>query len=189
MSDALENACAHLSDWAGSGQGWQSPSKVFKRDSPDAIEHSTEGLAVAWRGGVEQQASRGITRLRKWTRSKALVAIVRTGSNRDVAAALAMAKLTGPEYPLLMLVCAEQWQHLPTVQRYAHARGLEPVAAMDALERILWRRAAISIDQRAKTLGMRAANYRQSTRDAEAVFRCWLDSAATAFLNALNNHQ
>ena len=188
MSDALERASVYLAGWAGSGGGWLAEMRVTKPGGDAWAEEADSGvLPIRKRSVVEEKAQPGIRRMQRWSRSRAVVALPRTRSDSDVAAALAMARLSGPELPLLLLVCCEQLSHLPTVMRYAEACGLEPVATQDALERILWRRASRAQDARAKEIGVRAERYRRLTAAAEMTLRDWLDRAAAAFLDALKS--
>jgi hypothetical protein len=59
------------------------------------------------------------------------------------------------------------------------------LALNDAMERIMFRRASIPQDARAKMLGIRASGYRAATRAAEARLRSWLLTASRGFLGAL----
>lgn len=107
----------------------------------------------------------------------------------DAWYALAAARLQLPEEAIFRLYAREEWQHWPILQK-ATVAGMAPCwyadqAAADAMARILWRRAPVSQDARARTLGVRSMDYRRATRQAEALLRSWLHGAALAYLAAL----
>lgn len=106
----------------------------------------------------------------------------------DVGAALAMAKLDGPLGSLLMLVCCEDLAQWPEVRGYVvaalkHPQGHE--AATDAMHRIMWRRPAMTLEARAKSLRVRKQDYARVRAAAQATLLDWLDLAARRLIDAL----
>lgn len=109
----------------------------------------------------------------------------------DAWHALAAARLTGPEEAMLRIYARQEWERWPALQR-ATVAGLEPCryasqAARDAMARILWRRAEVSQDARARSLGVRSMEYRRVTKQAEALLRAWLRMAALGYLVTLSD--
>ncbi|MGN6479886.1 hypothetical protein [Luteibacter sp.] len=107
----------------------------------------------------------------------------------DTLGALAIAKLEGPlEATLLLYATGDVHRYWPTVELYGLAclrNAFAWEALTDAMQRILCGRAAISKDDRARQLGLRASTYRQLTGRAEAMMRRWLTEAASRFLYAV----
>jgi hypothetical protein len=96
----------------------------------------------------------------------------------DALGALAMAKLDGPlEAILLLYATGDVKRFWPVMERCGLAcvrNAFASEALTDAMQRILCGRAAISMDDRAKTLGVRASRYRALTRASEDLIRRWL---------------
>jgi len=93
-----------------------------------------------------------------------------------------MAKLNGPLEAILLLYATGD------VERFGLAcvrTAFASEALTDAMQRILCGRAAISMDNRAKQLGVRASGYRGLTRSVEVRLRRWLKIAADRFIGAL----
>jgi hypothetical protein len=107
----------------------------------------------------------------------------------DALGALAIAKLDGPlEATLLLYATGDVHRFWPTVELYGLAclrNAFAWEALTDAIQRILCGRAAISKDDRARQLGLRASTYRELTGNAEAMMRRWLSEASSRFLAAL----
>ncbi|KGM54174.1 hypothetical protein N799_09840 [Lysobacter arseniciresistens ZS79] len=173
---------------ASYGQGSALGCKV---DQVGAVDHDTRGstVAIAWRGHREESAARQIgegTRARamhRWVRSEGVAALPSFRPDRDAVAALGRVE-TVPG-ALLRVYALEQWSAWPMVESAAlvvvAGKGSRE-AVCDAMGRILWRVAAVSQDERARLLGMRAATYRTHTRKSEALLWRWLDRGAGQLL-------
>ena len=119
--------------------------------------------------------------LRSW-RTHIFVATPSFVPGYDALGALAMAKLNGPLEAILLLYATGD------VERFGLAcvrTAFASEALTDAMQRILCGRAAISMDNRAKQLGVRASGYRGLTRSVEVRLRRWLKIAADRFIGAL----
>lgn len=186
---AVEHAARILA--AGNGTG------AFLRCATlevGAVENETRGdvVGIAWRGMREESAARSIengTRaaaMHAWTRSGGTMALPSYRADTDALAALAGVEMVLGE--LLRVYALQEWHRWPLVERAAlvcvTGRGSRE-AVCDAMGRVLWRVAAVSQDERAKLLRMRAADYRALTRKAEGLLSRWLDRGARQFLAAM----
>lgn len=192
MGPIVEEAARHLCRWRGTGMAWNAELEWTTPSDPENAEH--DRLAVAWRGRLEEGAGKSILgsghvrQHRTWARSAKAAVIPSHRSGCDVAAALAMAELDGPLEAILLLVCCEDFTRWPEVKRYAVAALRHPhagEAATDAMHRIMWRRPAIPLAARARSLVTRKQAYSSLRACAEATFQDWLDLAAERFLTAL----
>lgn len=175
---------------AGFGTG----STLNGRTELVAVDGDARGAAVpvAWAGQREESAARSIAggsrtpAMRRWSRSAAVVALPSFKPDRDAVAALG--RVEAVPAALLRVYALEDWQAWPVVEMAAmvvvSGRGAREAVA-DAMSRILWRVAAVSQDNRAKDLRMRASSYRALTGEAEVVLRRWLDRGATQHLQAV----
>lgn len=155
-------------------------------------ESRGEVVGIAWRGTREESAARTIaggTRapaLHGWSRAAGVAALPSFRPDRDAGAA--MAQVERVPAALLRVYALEQWNQWPTVERAAlvviTGKGSRE-AVCDAMGRILWRVAVVAQDDRARQLGMRAADYRKLTGRAEALLLRWLDRGAGQLLAAL----
>ena len=107
----------------------------------------------------------------------------------DAWAALSAARLSGPEEAVFRLYALQEWHQWKPLER-ATLAGMAPrayaaAAAQDAMARILWRCAPMSIENRSRDLRVRTSDYRAATRQAEALLRSWLHLAALAYLHTL----
>jgi hypothetical protein len=129
-----------------------------------------------------------VRRLRAWRYHKFTATPVYNPA-WDALGALSIAKLDGPlEATLLLYATGDVHRCWPTVELYGLAclsNAFAWEALTDAMQRILCGRAAISKDDRARQLGVRANTYRELTGRAEAMMRRWLAVAASRFLAAL----
>lgn len=194
MDPAVEEAARHLCRWRGTGMAWNAELEWVKPD--DAENSDRERLHVVRRGRLEEGAAKSISgsvrvrQQRSWANSGAALAIPAHKSDADVGAALALANLTGPLEPLLLLVCCEdlvQWQAvirfgLPAMN---HPHALE--ALTDAMHCLMWRRPVMSLAKRAASLKVRRENYARLRRQANALLGTWLEMAAERFLGALRD--
>lgn len=146
-------------------------------------------MAVAWRGHREESAARRIgegTRapaLHRWVRSEGVAALPSFRPDRDAVAALG--RVEAVPAAALRVYALEQWEAWPTVEMAARVVIIERgsrEAICDAMGRILWRRAAVSQDDRAKALQMRATTYRTLTRRAERLLWRWLNRGGRQLL-------
>lgn len=108
----------------------------------------------------------------------------------DAWHALGAARLTGPEESVLRLFALQEWTRWPTLQQ-ATIAGMAPCwyadqAADDAMARILWGKATMAKDSRARSLRVRSMEYRRATGQAEALLRSWLHLAALSYLAVLS---
>ena len=203
----VERAARRLASALGYGSSWHAETQVVSRDNPSGFEDlGTQSFPIAKRGRVTEQAARSVAggtrvkRRQEWRRSGCEVAISSTRMDQDALAALSYAKLDGPlEAILCLYATGDVHRYWPTVERFglaceriADARhplkdGSEHrhAALTDAMQRILCGSAAVPQDARAKELGMRAANFRQTTRAYEAKLRSWLLVAAGRYNTAL----
>jgi hypothetical protein len=186
---ALEHAARILAAGCGTGH----PTRCVVSQVGVVIARGRgESVGIAWRGAREESAARSI---RNGTRAPALHGWARDGGNvaipiyypdRDALAALSSVERVPAE--LLQVYALEHWHRWPLVEHAALAaitgHGSRE-AICDAMGRILWRVAAVSQDERAKRLGMRAASFRAATREAEAMLRRWLDRGARQLLRAM----
>jgi hypothetical protein len=99
--------------------------------------------------------------------------------------ALSFAQLPPHLLAWIEVYALERWDRWPLVMRCALHVGLEAQATADAAARILWRRAPVSQDDRARQLRVQAVTYRQATKRAERVLRAWLDDAQARVAAAL----
>ena len=155
-------------------------------------ESRGEVVGIAWRGQREESAARGIqggaraAAMHAWGRSATTTALPSFHPDRDALAA--MGRVEAVPGALLRVYALEAWSEWPVVEWAAlvcvTGRGSRE-AVCDAMGRILWRVAAVSQDDRAKSIGMRASDYRLLTREAEALLMRWLDRGARQLLGAL----
>lgn len=155
-------------------------------------EQRGEVVPIAWRGKREESAARKIdggtraTAMHTWGRSASTTALPSFRPDRDALAALA--RVEAVPGALLRVFALEDWQAWRVVELAAlvviTGKGSRE-AVCDAMGRILWRVAAVSQDDRAKSIGMRASDYRQLTRKAEALLLRWLDRGARQLLAAI----
>lgn len=155
-------------------------------------ESRGEVVGIAWRGRKQESAARKIqggTRapaMHTWGRSATTTALPSFHADRDAIAA--MGRVEAVPGALLRVYSLEDWRAWPVVELAAlvciTGKGSRE-AVCDAMGRILWRVAAVSQDDRAKSIGMRASDYRQLTRKAEALLMRWLDRGARQLLAAL----
>jgi hypothetical protein len=182
----IERAARRVARLFGTGSGWRAETVIL---SPGAEDADSDWLVIAHRGYVAEQAARRVgsatTTVRRqhaWTIHSATVAVP-AAMRADVQgmAALSYARLTGPLYPLLRAYSCESfadWQQVePFLWRHCPSRN-QLIAGRDAMARTMYRRAAVSMDARARQLKIRAADYRAETASAERVLRGWLLLAA-----------
>jgi hypothetical protein len=173
---------------------WNADIEWVRPDEAENAHHDRQH--VVRRGRLEEGAAksiRGSGRVRQqraWAQSGAALAIPAHKSNSDVGAALALAHLSGPLEPLLLLVCCEDLAQWPTITRFAlpvlnHPHGL--AALTDAMHCLMWRRPVMSLAKRAASLKVRRENYARLRRQADALLHCWLEMAAQRFLTALRD--
>lgn len=194
--EAIERAARVLAGALGYGSPWYATTidAPFTPGTDD--DPKNHALAVCSPGIVTEQAawsvdgSRHVKRQRAWRQSAYRVAIPVCKPSHDALAALSLAKLDGPlEAVLLLYSTGDVGRFWPDVERFGRAcvRGpFAPEALNDAMERIMFRRAFIPQDARAKMLGTRASGYRAATRAAEVRLRSWLLTASRRFLSALS---
>lgn len=194
MDPAVEEAARHLCRWRGAGMAWNAD---LEWEKPEEAENSPhDRLHVVRRGRLEEGAAksiRGSGRVRQqrvWAQSGAALAIPAHKSDSDIGAALALASLTGPLEPLLLLVCCEDLAQWQAITRFAlpalnHPHGLE--ALTDAMHCLMWRRPVMSLAKRAACLKVRREYYARLRRQADSLLRCWLAMAAERFLSALRD--
>lgn len=171
---------------AGSGTGSYVAARVDV--GQQVVESRGESVGIAWRGTREESAARSIGRgtrspaLHTWTRDRGTVALPSFRPDVDAVAALAGVEAVPAAW--LAVYALEEWHRWPMVERAAlvviTGKGARE-AVCDAAGRILWRRAAVSQDDRARLLAMRASAYRQRTGNAERLLWRWLDRAADQF--------
>ncbi|WP_090177108.1 hypothetical protein [Luteibacter sp. UNC138MFCol5.1] len=177
----------------GQGNHWQPD---WHRASPwsDNVTQDRAGLMILRRGRTEEKAVRDNGKIlipahRTWSSRHVQVALPRRGQDFGALAAFAFAKLDGPLEAMLMLYATgDVPRYWPAVERYALACVRSPFASeavTDAVQRILCGRAAISMDDRARQLGVRATGYRRLTRRIERLMREWLRRAAGQYLAAM----
>lgn len=153
-----------------------------------ALPENQREKALAW-SATHSLKSDGPNRVRQFKdwreddhyRGSACMPHVRSGS--DVAAALAMARLSGPLMPLLLLYALQDETQTETVLRYACACGARPEIARDALVRVL-SPGRITRGDAKTSLRMRRSEYSKQMRTAQARLEQWLHRAAVEFLCA-----
>ncbi|MDQ0010531.1 hypothetical protein J2T07_002721 [Luteibacter jiangsuensis] len=193
--ETIERAARLLAGALGYGSPWFATtidSPYVPGTDNDPKNHA---LTVCSPGLVTEQAawsvdgSRHVRRQRAWRQSAYRVATPVCKPRHSVLAALSLAKLDGPlESVLFLYVTGDVGRFWPDVERFGLAcvsGAFASEALNDAMERIMFRRASISQDARAKTLGIRASGYRAATRAAEVRLRSWLLMASRRLLVAL----
>lgn len=195
-ADAVEVAARKIARALGHGYGWIGHvEQVNIGDLGEKVTAGADAYAIVRRGAVVEQAAKSIQggarvrRQHRWSVSHAMVAIPQHRPDMGVLAALSYAKLSGPLEPLLYLYATGDAHYWAQAEPYAVACIKHPhgaTAMRDAVQRILYGRAEISQDGRAKLLGIRAATYRAITKRCEAMLWRWLNRAAYQFLNSLN---
>jgi len=192
----IERAARRLAQALGMGHSWFADTTVENiRDCSREDGVMASALTVARRGRVAEQAawsingSSKVKRQHRWSSSRAVVAVPAFRREDEAIACLSFAKLDGPlEAILLLYATGDTKRFWPVVERFGLAclrNAFAPEALNDAMARIMYRRAAVAQDDRAKQLGIRASSYRGATREAEAMLRRWLLRAAKDFLNAM----
>lgn len=191
--DVIERASRILAQAFGYGDSWFTADLRFGQDETsysDGIAETrrTDGLPIARRTETLERADKAanVGEFHHWQRAKGIAVMPRVRPKRAALIALADANLAGPLKDWLLVYALQDWGRWPRVRRFALACRPGTAAIDDAAQRILWRTAEISQDERAKALGIRATAYRQSTRAAESMLREWLSRAAISFLKALN---
>lgn len=171
----------------GKAQAW-TPTNATTGDGDENMPAAIAGLAICRRTETLERADKaaGIHEFHHWKRCKGIAVMPRVRPHPNALGALAFAKLDGPLEDWLLLYALQDWHRWPRVRRYAIACRPDPDAVDDAAQRILFRRAATSQDDRAKQLGVRAMDYRERTRTAERMLRAWLERAAIGYLSALD---
>jgi len=190
----LEAVSRRLVAALGRGNHWQAE----WHQSGAAIESGkgeiNRELRILGRGKVEEKAVRKdghiiVPRVQTWSLRGGRVAVPRRSPDFDALAAVSFARLDGPlEAVLLLYATGDVHRYWPTVELYGLAclrSAFAWEALTDAMQRIMCRRAAISKDDRARQLGLRASTYREMTGRAEAMIRRWLSEAASRVLKAL----
>lgn len=181
----VERAARRVARLFGTGSGWRAATITHALGDEDA---GAEWLAVAHRGRVIEQAARKVgtatTKVRRqhaWSIHAGTVAVPATAADVQGMAALSFARLTGPLYCLLRAFACESfgdWQRVePILWRHCPSNN-QLIAGRDAMARMMYRRAAVPMDDRARQLRMRATDYRTETGNAERVLRRWLLLAA-----------
>lgn len=188
QNDAIERASRILAQAFGYGDSWFTADCQFDASEAAARGEPTGGLPIARRTETLERADRAanVGEFHHWKRAKGIAVMPRVRPKRNALGSLAFAKLDGPLEDWLLVYALQDWSRWPRVRRFAIACRPDPVAIDDAAQRILWRTAEISQDQRANALRKKAETYRRSTRAAESMLREWLNRAAAAFLQALN---
>lgn len=192
----IERAARRLAAALGTGQNWFADTAIASaRDLTHEDGLMPSALTVVRRGRVTEQAAKSIggsgkvKRQHQWSASRAAVAVPACRPDSDALGSLSFAKLDGPlEAILLLYATGDTERFWPVVERFGLAclrSAFASEALADAMERILLRRASLAQDDRAKQLGVRASSYRAATREAEALLRRWLMTAAGRFLAAL----
>lgn len=167
-ADVVEVAARKLARALGHGYGWLAHvDQVAAESLAERGVARSEVYAIARRCRVEEQAARSIVgsvrvrQLHRWSVSRAAVAIPQHRPDMGVLAALSYAKLEGPLEPLLCLYATGDPRYWSKVAPYALAcsQGAHgAVALQDAAQRLLFGRADVSQDRRAKELGLRASS-------------------------------
>lgn len=191
--DPVDRASRILSQAYGYGDSWFTGDCQFGAAATSyqdgvATLQSAEGLSIARRTETLEKAdkSANVGEFHHWQRAKGIALIPRLRPRRSALIALADANLEGPLEDWLLLYAIQDWRRWPRVRQFALACRPGEVAMDDAAQRILWRRAEVSQDRRAKSLSMNAEAFRKSTRAAESMLMDWLARAANRFLAALN---
>jgi len=198
--DTVERAAKILAAAFGCGSSWASGVVYGKSYGLEGDFENHRSLTVAEREGRRGRAryiekptrdQNGVLTmhgLRSW-RTHTFVATPSFVPGYDALGALAMAKLDGPlEAMLLLYATGDVERFWPVVERFGLAcvrNAFASEALTDAIQRILCGRAAISMDDRAKQLGVRASRYRGLTRSTEVMFRRWLRISATRYISSL----
>lgn len=192
----IERAARRLAGALGTGQNWFAETAIASaRDLTHEDGLMPSALTIVRRGRVTEQAAKSIrgsgkvTRQHQWAASRTVVAVPACRPDSEALASMSFAKLDGPlEAILLLYATGDVKRFWPVVERFGLAclrSTFASEALNDAMARIMYRRAAVAQDDRARQLGIRASSYRGATRKAEAMLRRWLIRAARDFLNAI----
>ena len=176
---------------AGNGTGSPLSGRV---DTVGAVPAESRGevVGIRWKGTREEGAARSIdggtraTALHGWSRAGGVAALPSFRPDHDAVAA--MSHVEAVPAALLRVYALQAWHDWPLVERAALVvitGKASREAVCDAMGRILWRVAAVSQDERAKQLRMRASDYRALTRDAGRLLWRWLNRAASQLLAAM----
>lgn len=198
--DTVERAAKILAAAFGCGSSWTAGVVYGRSFGMDGDFENHRSLTVAEREGRRGRAKyiekptrdqNGVLTMhgvRSW-RTHTFVATPSFVPGYDALGALAMAKLEGPlEAILLLYATGDVKRFWPAVERFGLAcvrNAFASEALTDAMQRILCGRAAISMDDRAKQLGIRASSYRAATKQSHALLWRWLTQAANRFYAAM----
>ena len=191
--DPVEKASRILAQAFGYGDSWFTADVQFDSDSTTyadgiASHRQADGLPIARRTETLEKADKAanVGEFHHWQRAKGIAVMPRVRPQRSALIALSDAKLDGPLEDWLLLYALQDWSRWLRVRRYAIACRPHSAAVDDAAQRIVWRRATIPQDERAKLLGVNAESYRKQSRAAEFMLTNWLDRAASQFIAALD---
>lgn len=194
--DLVELAARRLARAFGTGYGWRPDVNEAVMSGPGReVAPLSSALAISRRGQVTEGAAKSVggsghvRRQQQWMQYGGVVAVPSYRLDSDALAALSFAKLDGPlEAILLLYATGHVNRYWPTVKRFglvAKPGRFVDEGLTDAIQRILVGRAAISQDDRARQLHVRALTYRAVSQQCEALFRRWLIRASVGFINAI----
>lgn len=190
----LDRAAKRLAGAFGYGAAW----RAEVHEGPNFSEAAARGeepvggsqLSIGVRARVVEGAGKSIRGSRHvraqhaWTIVRGVAATPLAQPDPLGVAALTFAQLKGPREPLLLAYALQSMPHWMKVEPYLHAMlptDHRIIAGRDAMARIMYARAATSIEERAWQLHLRVAVYRAETRNAESLLLEWLAQSARAY--------
>jgi hypothetical protein len=190
----LDRATKRLAGAFGYGAAW----RAEFHEGPNFSEAAAGGevpvggaqLSIGVRAWVVEGAGKSIRGSRHvraqhaWTIARGVAATPLAQPDPLGVAALTFAGLKGPREPLLLAYALQSMPHWVKVEPYLHAMlptDHRIMAGRDAMARIMYARAATSIEERAWQLHLRVAVYRAETRNAESLLLEWLAQSARAY--------
>ncbi|MFA5899708.1 MAG: hypothetical protein WC829_11415 [Hyphomicrobium sp.] len=188
----VDRAARRIARMFGFGGAWDAPCAYDQGDGQDSTD-SGDRMTVAHRGRVDEKASfaivngvrvRLVKRQHRWTAHKGISAVPMATPLVERIAALGFLRVSKPALDLLIAYSCEDMAAWLRVEPHLHREiptQHQLAAGRDAMARIMFRRAAVTQDERARQLGTRASGYREETAQMERFLRAWLVAAATAF--------
>lgn len=174
----LEHVCRLLAAWSGPGSSWIAK-VVIEAATPGQPK---VGFSVSRRGGVEEQATRGVRRLRRWTREAGVICTPVRQPHEEIAVTLSWIGSLHADL-LLAFACedVEAWR------RYRARLGCNPVLADHAMASLMRpaKRSRVPGNELAQSVRMRAGAYYAERRRIEGWIEAGLHEAAAEFMRKL----
>lgn len=171
-AEPIEDIAARkLARVLGYGEPWRAMEQIAE---PDGDEYQRDRLPVR-RIANEREIS-GTACIPTWR------------PDYNIMAALSFANLSAAEQGILLMY-AGALQYWPTVEVHMIEAGYTRTAAADGMNRILWARPDVSIDERARQLHIAKTRYAAQVKAARQHLAKMLRRSAARMLAALNGNQ